>query len=591
MRLLFFTPHAALWSHTVPEMYLARCLRELGHDVSLLGCAKVQTYCAAMSAWGLAPAGEEARQRADICQECRAAAASIGDTLGLPSAMLDRWVTADDQRAADAAAAAAVAEGSLDTVHLGVPVGRIALYELTLARKKMSTDYSPEEWNEYRVYLRNAIVTLTGFARAFDERVPDVVIAFSPQYSNINAPAQYAIARGARVLFMESGTNISHRLGTMRVWDWARHRLVNPALTHWQGSSRHPATARAAQAVAGHFRQLLSGQHFAVFSSPYVKPQGDLRERWQISPGQRVVLMTLSSYDEAYAAYLIDAFPERKVFSDVFRTQAEWIAATVEWARSRPEIALVVRVHPRDFPNKREAVRSEQSYRLEAILTDLPPNVRVNWPHEDVSLYELLEEVDVIVTGWSVTAMEGLVLGIPVVTYDARLPSYPPDVMRTGRDEATYFSNIDQALAAGWSFDNVLNGFRWLAYNFVGCTVEVSARLSRAERADRSLGDRVIGRFKRRFPAVGRRLDLAHWRDAMAGAQQISKLIEQGADALPALAGVTLGEHPCADDEVVAQQLQVLYGLLYGGSCLSVEKPGLARSIRRFLASRGMHVQ
>lgn len=590
MRLLFFTPHAALWSHTVPEMYLARCLREIGHDVTVLGCAQVQTYCAAMSAWGLAPDGAEALQRADICRTCRVAAASIGNGLGLPSVMLDRWVSAEDQRAADAIADAAVAQCSLDTVHLGVPVGRIALYELTLARKKMSTDYSVEEWNEYRVYLRNAIVTLTGFARAFDELAPDVVIAFSPQYSNINAPTQYAIGRGVRVLFMESGTNISHRLGTMRVWDWARHRLVNPALTHWQGSSRHPVSAQAAQTVAGHFRQLLSGRHFAVFSSPYTKPQGDLRERWQIAPDQRVVLMTLSSYDEAYAAYLIDAFPERKVFSDVFRTQAEWIAATIEWARSRPEIALVVRVHPRDFPNKREAVRSEQSHRLEAILINLPPNVRVNWPHEGVSLYELLEEVDVIVTGWSVTAMEGLVLGIPVVTYDARLPSYPPDVMRTGRDAATYFANIDGALADGWSFDNVLNGFRWLAYNFVGCTVDVSARLSRAERADRNLAERVTGRVKRRFPAIGRRLDLAHWRDARAGARQVSKLIEQGADALPALHAAS-GDTPPADDEVVAQQLKALYGLLYGGSRLSADKPGLARSIRHFLASRGVHVQ
>ena len=82
--------------------------------------------------------------------------------------------------------------------------------------------------------------------------------------------------------------------------------------------------------MTGHFEQLLSGQHFAVFSEPYAGSSG-IRQRWNVKPEQKVLLMTLSSYDEAYAALLIDGCPYKKVVIDVFRTQAGGVKATIDW--------------------------------------------------------------------------------------------------------------------------------------------------------------------------------------------------------------------------------------------------------------------
>lgn len=570
----------------MPEAYLARALAQYGHKISYLTCGKAQSYCAAMTARRIDP-GCKAEESARTCSDCQATAKAIARVYKFSVDALARYLSDEDFAMFETMAAAAVAAKSLDTEYMGVKVGRIALYELTLAHKKMSTELNELQWIDYHFYLANALRTLKGFARYLKSNRTDAILTFSPQYSNINSAMQYAISQGIRVLFIESGTNLAHRLGTMRVWDWRVHKLVNPALTHWDVSKLNPVTQYSADKVIGHFEQLLSGHHFAVFSAPYAGANG-VRQRWNIKPEQKILLMTLSSYDEAYAALLIDAFPYKKVYSDVFRTQAEWVKATVEWVATRPDLFLVIRVHPRDFPNKRETFRSEQSFMLEDLLKHVPENAHVNWPAEGVSLYELLEDSDTMLTGWSVTAIEALVLGIPVVTYDANLPSYPRDIQYTGRSEAEYFANIDRALAEGWRMENAVNGFRWLAYNFVTCTVTVAEDFGSFELGPQSQFRRFLSRVKGRFPALGHSLDLLGWKAALPGARLVSTMIEQGYDSLPATRKA-LDEIADGDDSrIVIKALSRLYELLYANSKLPADKPGLSRNIRTLLTRKDL---
>lgn len=581
MNLLFFTPHVAIWPHTAPEAYLARGLSECGHSIRYLTCGKAQTYCAAMTARRLSP-GDAPTLAKRACADCGAGAKAIASVYGFPLDTLRNHLDASDIASLDAIASDAVSNKSLDTEFLGVKIGRLALYEFTLTHKKMSVELTREQWTEYGVYLVNALRSLLGFDRYLALNRPDLIFSFSPQYSNINPCMQRAIDKGIRTFFIESGTNLSHRLGTMRVWDWSTHKLVNPALSYWRASDANPVTQIGADKVVGHFEQLLSGHHFAVFSSPYSGNMG-IRDAWGISPTQKILLMTLSSYDEAYAALLIGGFPTRKVFSNVFRTQADWIKATVAWAANRPDVFVIVRVHPRDFPNKRESMRSEQSFMLEGLLTDLPENVRVNWPGEGVSLYALLEDADAILTGWSVTAMEALSLGIPVVTYDANLPAYPSDIHYTGRSETEYFLNIERALSDGWRLENAINGFRWLAHLFVNCTITVAERFGQFELGPQSPIARLWSRILSRMPRLRASLDLLKWRAALPGARIVSCMVMQGHDAIPPARASTERVRlpdPTGERAIVVQALSRVQALLYADKPPSVDKPGLSRNLR-----------
>lgn len=590
MKLLFFTPHVALWPHTASEAFLARGLSECNHTVRYLTCGKAQTYCAPMAARLMTP-GCTPKESAHICAECIVGAKAIARTYRFPVDTLANYLNDEDFLKLDTIAANAVSAKSLETQFIGVQVGRMALYEFTLAHKKMTTELTGRQWRDYQVYLTNALRTLLGFSRYLENNRPDAILTFSPQYSNIHPSVQYAINQNVRVLFIENGTNLAHRLGTMRVWDWNVHKLVNPALIYWGNSDLNRVTSASVTKVVDHFEILLSGKHFAVYSAPYAG-SSSIRQRWNVRPEQKVLLLTLSSYDEAYAALLIGGFPHEKVFSDVYRTQVEWVKASLDWVASRPDLFLVIRVHPRDFPNKRESSRSEQSYTLEGLLHNVPANVYVNWPSEGVSLYDLFEDTDVLLTGWSVTALEALALGIPVVTYDANLPSYPRDIHYSGRSEAEYYANVNRALSDGWRIENAINGFRWLAYNFVACTVTVSESFGQFEISSMkrfSLLRRFWWRVKNRLPKLRNALDLREWRDGLPGARIVSVMLENGFDALPP-ARKTLYEAttPIDDKKIVLMALSRLHELLYANRKLPEDKLGLSCKIRALLARENL---
>src|ERR1051325_5414401 len=51
MKILFFSPHSALWVHAFPEALVAEALKQGGHDIVYVGCGRTFSRgCVCMSA-------------------------------------------------------------------------------------------------------------------------------------------------------------------------------------------------------------------------------------------------------------------------------------------------------------------------------------------------------------------------------------------------------------------------------------------------------------------------------------------------------------------------------------------------------------
>ena len=64
----------------------------------------------------------------------------------------------------------------------------------------------------------------------------------------------------------------------------------------------------------------------------------------------------LSSLDERFAAKLIGVLPLRP--PSWFKSQQEFVSEILNIAKIRPNYYFILRVHPREFPNKREKILS-----------------------------------------------------------------------------------------------------------------------------------------------------------------------------------------------------------------------------------------
>ena len=485
MKILFFSLNAAIWVHALPENRLAVELSNAGHEITYVTCDRgLKGHCTSMSGCGYQPDLPDYRKE-EVCRLCVSNAAVLATGNGGQHLTLAAHLAADDETVIDEFVAEVPRDGYLDARWKGINVGRIAAYEVFLQFKKMSPILSPDEWSYYEIYLRNTLRAGLAFERIFDFIKPDVVFFYSPQYATNGVCAEIAARRGATTYFVEGSSNNAERYKALRVWDWSKNGLMNPALLHWD-KAKARVTSEDVKRVTKHFDELFAATSFAVYSSPR-QSEFSARNYFKIPEGAKFLLATLSSFDEAYAAVVIGKFPESKLKSAVFKDQFEWIERTFDYLDGRDDVRLVVRVHPRDYPNKRENVQSEQAMRWEILLAKRPSNVIVNTPQEQIALYNILEEIDVLLTGWSATGVEALAYGVPVVTYDEGLPSYPGEIHLTGRYVQEYFANIDRALSLGRDVTRSVGAFKWLAASFSLGTIRIE---------EETLLERLLGRLK-----------------------------------------------------------------------------------------------
>ena len=117
----------------------------------------------------------------------------------------------------------------------------------------------------------------------------------------------------------------------------------------------------------------------------------------------------------------------------------------------RPDLFLIIRVHPREFPNHREGQKSKNAELYEKLLTNLPSNIVVNWPSDNISVYDLAEHVDLVLNGFSSSGLEMALLGIPVLSYANEWNTYPIDLDTKIDTRDDLFASIDGLIEAGWS--------------------------------------------------------------------------------------------------------------------------------------------
>ena len=528
MKILVFAPHAAIWIHAFPEAVIAETLAKAGHDILYVTCDRqFADYCVAMTASGL-PYGADESARHAVCDRCRANAGLVRERFGFPTVELGAWLRPGDEATINEVVEGAKRGDPAATEFHGLPVGRFALYQMLVRRKRMGIDFSDEEWSEYRTQLAATVRATLALERIFAEHRPDRAMVYNGLYSINRVCTEIAERVGAAAYFLHAGGNLAHRLQTLMVGREHTFRFYPELLREWPRWRDQPIDARMAELVTDHFVEMLRGRSAFVYSATKSGAAFSMREHFGIAPSARILVATLGSYDEEYAAEMVGA----RVHSapPMFPMQADWIRALCEFVAQREDLFLVVRVHPREFPNRRERVQSEHARLLQQALADLPKNARVNWPEERISLYDLAEEADVFLNSWSSVGKEMSFLGRPVVTYAPQLMFFPADINYSAQTRDEYFALIDRALADGWSAERIRAVYRWLGVEYGSGLVDISDAYDEHETRAPRLPVRAWRKLRRTLePLYAQRRDCSRRPARIVAAAQVAKLFESAA--------------------------------------------------------------
>ncbi len=579
-KVLFFSAHSGIWVHAFPEALLADAVRAAGAELVYVTCdGALSSFCVTMAAQGLRmQSAPEDKTR--VCAQCRYNRDAIRQGFGFDGVDFESVLDAADESRIDQIISGVEPRQITSLEVCGVMVGRAALYEYLIQKKKLDLD--EKDWEELRPRLANALRSLLAAEKLLDRERPTRVVMFNTLYSVNAVWRALADLRGIPVYFLHSGPGLANRLRSLMVGRDATTRWLGRLVAAWPRYQYAPCNDQELAAVTDHFAELFRGTNVFAYSAPKSQKGDDWRARFGIRPEQKLMVATMSSYDEYLAARMIGEAPDSSGL--LFPSQLEWLRALIEWFRTRSELFLLIRVHPREFPNKREGVKSEHAQLLERELSSLPPNVRVNWPSDGVSLYDIAEHTDAFLSAWSSAGKEMALLGLPVVIYCPDMLQYPADLNYVGTTREAYFGAIERALRDGWSFENTRRAYRWCALEYSRAIVDIADGFDFSEAPPSSITER-LGNLFLMLPGLRQQRDLARRPRLLGEQRRIGELILSGNATLLDVAEERAPATASDESRTLRREVRRLMSALYGGS-EDAPPPGSLRA-RLYAASRG----
>ena len=480
--LVIFSPFSNIWDHTYPEALIASGLQADGWQVSYLNCDGILgSHCVAMSAANVDEFSAPS-VKAQICRACHKRRNLTTSHFGFESTTIEQHLVPTDARSINLLVDTVTPLTWTDLEVDGYPLGRYAIYEMWLNNKLVSTTLPGELWPIYLGQLRNTLTTYFASLRYLEISRPDAVMVYNDHYSVNHAFTAAAKELGIPSYSIHAGWHMTHRAESMSMMrsDYTMADVFNSS--GWLSYRKRPLDQQTVELVAEHFDGLWAASSAFAYSSQLEGTSAtDLRLKFGISPEAKVLLAAMSSEDELMGVQLIGVAPQSTSQKSLFSDQFEWVKYLIDLAGKNPEYHLIIRLHPRMFPNKRELKMSPVVAELMALKESAPSNISFNLPADNVGLYDLVQIVDVLLNFRSSVGAELMALGIPVVVpSNSNFYTYPNDINRIAFTKPEFIELIKEAVDEGWSLENTRKAFRWYGFLFdrvaVGFTETYTSR-------------------------------------------------------------------------------------------------------------------
>jgi hypothetical protein len=472
---IFFAPEAGIAPHFVSHCILARTLQDAGHPVLVAGCFDLFPRCIVLDAAGRPK--HTANQRAAACIECGKNSGDFTASYELNSFDLAELVSPQDRTQIDSLLANCpndLREFSLD----GIAFGKIAGAEASVTLKTLDFSGQTPQAREMLIqYLRGALLSYFAIKKLI-QTIPIARLVYFSEYSMMLGAAMAAQRADIPISNMSHAhvMTTNRQMPTLHSHSIAllSYRYMLQNWQQWRDLSLPPA--RVDQIFADSMFRFMS-DNVMVYSRSHSGATDDLFRRLALSDSKPILVAFTSSLDEIYANKLMLEAVGGDPFSveQPFAHQIEWLGYLIGQAESQERFQLIIRIHPREGGNRREAVSSEHLKMLRQAFDKPYRSVRIVWPEDSVSSYDLMEMADAATSSWSSTALEMARLGAPtVLAFQNYTPMPLGDVVAWGRTPESYLEAIDWALATPPSLERVRFATRWMNMRMFANSIDLS---------------------------------------------------------------------------------------------------------------------
>ena len=384
------------------ESAVAAALTFRGAEVHALLCDGVMTACAECDAslYSKVSTFVERGPRPDLCRDCTWPAERVYAQLGLKVHRYSDWLTPEDRSEARRVAAAQPFDQITTLVVDGLAIGEHAHAGALRFFATGSLDAEPMAEPVLRRYLESALLTAfasrrlmrgVGFSSAVLTHgiyVPWGIIGEVARHEGVQLSTWNVAYRKRRFIFSHDDTY--------------HHTLMTEPVGHWE---RSPLTTTQDRELTKYLASRREGLFdWIVFHRPRRQDPEEIAQRIGLDRSKPVIgLLTNVTWD-AQLHYPANAFPNI----------VEWLVQTCEYFATRPDLQLLIRVHPAEisgFPPSRQPILDELRKRVPV----LAPNIIVVPPESDMGTYALMSLCDAAIIYGTKMGVELTSIGLPVI--------------------------------------------------------------------------------------------------------------------------------------------------------------------------------
>jgi hypothetical protein len=391
------------YAHAVTlESALAAALTFRGAEVHALLCDGALPACAECEASLYPNLAKFVRRgpQADLCKDCLWPAERVYKSLGLTVHRYGDWLYPGDREAAREIAASTPLDAIQGYTRDGIAIGEHAYAGALRFFATGSLEHEKHGEAVLRRYLESALLTATATTRLL-RGIGFVAAVFT---HGIYVPWGLVgeVARREEVRVATWNVAYRKRRFIFSHDDTYHHTLMTEPRSHWENLVlSEPQERELMQYLASRREGLFD---WIVFNRARKDDPTELAARIGIDPSKPVIgLLTNVSWD-AQLHYPANAFPN----------MLEWLVRTCEYFATRPDLQLLIRVHPAEisgFPPSRQPILGELARRLPR----LPPNVKVVPPESRMSTYALMSLCNAAIIYGTKMGVELTSVGKPVI--------------------------------------------------------------------------------------------------------------------------------------------------------------------------------
>ncbi len=476
MKVFIFAPHALIWQHAFPEALLIESLKQEGHEISYLGCNSIlSNYCIPMISSYISHDAEK-KKKDEICKKCKLNASIIKKNFDFDGPLLDDYIDQNVFKKIEKYLQKVTKNDYMFFNLDGINLGSIALYELSLRHKLSKVKTLNEKiWPEYLASLESVLKTFFALKVAFKSNKPDRILAYNGLYSVNTVCRELAKIENIPFYYLHAGLNQRNRLQSLIVAKGHTFQFYRSIIKKWlKDYSDIPVTKEQLKLTTDNFLDIINGGSWLSYSKSSSNAAFDLKDFFNIPTDKKIITVLLSSLDEKIAAEAVGAYIPGE--PPLFKSQIEWLKVLIKFMKTRDDLFMIIRPHPREYGAAREKVEvvSEHADQLKQLLEDLPNNIVVNLPEHNISIYDIMEETNLFLSAFSTAARELTMFGLPVLTYKNEDILEPVSIIYDGNSQSEFLEQIDKYLDLPFNVERIRRGFRWRVFELIHSHIDIS---------------------------------------------------------------------------------------------------------------------